>query len=160
MGMTSIIAFAAGSLALGAMVYDASRGYDNNNPGNLDRMQNGDVWIGEVECDDSRFSCFENVYYGYRALAKTLLTYQDKHKLVTIRQMINRYAPTSENQTSDYIKFVCSYLAYSPDEPINLRDIDNLRGLMAAITVYENGRITYMPTIYKAAKQVLEEDKQ
>jgi len=81
------------------------RGIRNNNPGNIRR--NGDPWQGLAETQgDKEFFTFATPVYGIRALARTLITYQDRHGLRTIRQIISRWAPPVENDTESYVKAV------------------------------------------------------
>jgi seryl-tRNA synthetase len=58
------------------------RGIRNNNPGNIRR--NGDPWQGLAERQgDVEFFTFKTIpIYGIRALARTLIAYQDKHGCV------------------------------------------------------------------------------
>ena len=62
------------------------RGVRNNNPGNIDRT--AVVWQGEDRSPEAlkreaRFCVFVTPQAGFRAVAKTLLTYQRKHGLRT-----------------------------------------------------------------------------
>ncbi|WP_223880896.1 hypothetical protein [Roseococcus microcysteis] len=76
-----------------------SRGYRNRNPGNLDyhpsinwqgQIGRGDHWLPVAQ---QRFAAFETHEHGIRALARNLVTYQERHGLNTVRGIINRYAP-------------------------------------------------------------------
>ena len=85
-----------------------SRGLDNNNPGNirLSRVK----YKGEcAESSDPEFRQFESVEWGYRAIFMLLYTYHRRHGCRTLRQMIDRYAPPSENPTSNYLRFVAEH---------------------------------------------------
>jgi hypothetical protein len=81
-----------------------TRGLRNNNPGNIDR--NTIKWQGmaDDQSSDPRFVVFKAPVFGIRALAKTLLAYQNQHGCKTIRQIINRWAPPSENKTEAYVQ--------------------------------------------------------
>ena len=75
------------------------RGIRNNNPGNIER--NATRWAGmTAEQTDPRFVVFTSPEYGFRALARTLLTYQRKYGLLSIEDMIGRWAPPNENDTA------------------------------------------------------------
>lgn len=114
-----------------------ARGIRNKNPGNL---RHGDNWQGMCkEQTDKSFIQFESFTYGIRALMKTLNTYFHKYNLTTITQIINRWAPTNENDTDAYIKSVCRRLNVKPDEDINLNNKDELIALARAIAFHENG---------------------
>ena len=79
-----------------------SRGIRNCNPLNIRR--NSTQWQGlRKEQTDSSFFQFINMSYGYRAAIKTLVTYYNKYSLKTIRGVISRWAPPSENNTENYI---------------------------------------------------------
>lgn len=55
------------------------RGIRNNNPGNLEW---GDPWQGldpDGQAQDKRFVVFKDPAMGIRAIARTLITYQDKY---------------------------------------------------------------------------------
>lgn len=78
-----------------------TRGLRNNNPGNI--RKDGTHWKGEVEPSrDAAFKQFESMAWGYRAMFKCLNTYSRKYGLDTIRKMISRWAPPSENDTDPY----------------------------------------------------------
>lgn len=129
----------------GAAVVIKTRGIRNNNPGNLER--NGTPWLGlSDQQTDSRFFQFIDPKYGIRALARTLITYYEKHNITTVRGIINRWAPPNENDTASYIAAVCKAVKVGPDERINVRD--RLIDLTAAIIKHENGVNPYsMATI-------------
>ena len=77
------------------------RGIRNNNFGNI-RISK-DKWMGlkDIQSDPSFFQ-FKEPKYGYRALLKILINYRKKYGLKTISEMINKYAPENENNTSAY----------------------------------------------------------
>lgn len=122
----------------------APRSVRNNNPGNI---VTGDAWQGIMSRDDmtpeqtaeKRFVVFKTPVWGFRALGIVLLNYQHKHNLHTIRQMIDRWAPSVENDTEAYIDAVARACGHSADAPIDLTIPDNLRGMAGAIAVHEAG---------------------
>ena len=77
------------------------RGITNNNPMNL---RHGQPWQGlAAQQNDPEFCQFTNVEFGIRAGAVTLLNYQKLDGCNTIEQIINRYAPPSDdNPTIQY----------------------------------------------------------
>ena len=83
------------------------RGVRNANPGNL-RAVTGVQWLGQVGVDDVGFAVFDTPQHGIRAMAKQLLAYQQKHGLNTIAGIINRWAPSVENDTGAYVADVAS----------------------------------------------------
>lgn len=120
-----------------------TRGERNNNPGNIER--NTIRWQGmsDDQSGDKRFIVFDTPEMGIRALAKLLLNYQNIHDLNTITQIINRWAPSNENDTSAYVNAVANEVGVKPDDKINLNDPETLSKLVTAIIRHENGRVIY-----------------
>ena len=118
-----------------------ARGIRNNNPGNI---RKGEKWKGLSEHQtDSSFCIFVSPEYGIRALVKILLTYYKKYKLNTVKKIISRYAPPSENETESYIKSVANQLGVASDEEIDLSSVAVLAVLLRAIIRHENGEQPY-----------------
>lgn len=115
-----------------------TRGYRNNNPGNI-RISK-DKWQGlkEQQTDKSFFQ-FVSMAYGFRALLRILQNYNRKNGCVTISDYIKRWAPSSENDTSAYIKSVCHSLQVSSDYVLNVNDRSVMIPLAFAIAKHENG---------------------
>lgn len=98
-----------------------ARGMRNLNPGNLEKTQV--VWQGEIRPGgDERFCEFESLIMGCRALIKTLVTYHTKHGCSTVRSIIERWAPSNENDTRSYALHVASAIGRSIDERIPFDD--------------------------------------
>lgn len=76
--------------------------------------------------------------YGYRAIFKLLQAYISRG-LNTITLMIDTYAPSHENDTTGYIRFVSERSGIRPDQPIQKSDYDSLYKIVAAISRMENG---------------------
>lgn len=119
------------------------RGIRNNNPGNIDR--NTTEWQGmaDDQSSDPRFIVFKTPEYGIRALAKTLLAYQTKHHLDTIRGIINRWAPPVENDTGAYVKAVAADCGVKPDDHINVDRLAIMKPLVNAIIAHECSGYVY-----------------
>lgn len=118
------------------------RGVRNNNPGNIDRTST--LWQGEDRsaaaiAREGRFCVFLTPQAGFRALAKTLLTYQRKHGLRTVKEIIGRWAPPVENNTTAYVQQVANAVGVSPSEVIRLDNPVTLGRLATAIAKHENG---------------------
>lgn len=119
-----------------------TRGIRNNNPGNLRRSK--DPWQGLAkEQTDQNYFIFSSPIYGIRALARTLIAYQDEHNLRTVEQIITRWAPTNENNTAAYIADVLKETGFRTDLPLNMHDYAHLKPLVAAIIKHENGQRPY-----------------
>lgn len=116
------------------------RGIRNNNPGNIDR-QAGTKWQGMAkdQSSDQRFVVFESPRYGIRAIAKVLTTYQAKHGLNTISEIINRWAPPVENNTNAYADHVATLTGINKNAPIDVTDYEVAAPLVKAIITHENG---------------------
>lgn len=114
------------------------RGIRNHNPGNL--RKNDDPWQGLAAVqDDPEFFKFKSAVYGIRALMRTLITYQDKRKLRTMRQFIERWAPPNENDTTKYIADMRVWTHLTPDERLDMHDADTLKQMTVGIIWKENG---------------------
>lgn len=115
-----------------------SRGLRNNNPGNIRRSRVH--YVGEVvPSSDGEFKQFKSIAYGYRAMFVLLDSYRRRYGLTTIRQMINRYAPPSENFTEGYIRFVTQKSGICPDEELDTRSPRDMIPIVAAMSEIENG---------------------
>lgn len=116
-----------------------SRGLRNRNPGNIRRS--GVRYKGEVRpSTDPAFKQFGSMALGYRAIFVLLDTYRRRYSLDTVRGMISRWAPPSENDTEAYIGAVCRQTGLAPDRRIDTRDAATMIPLAAAISRVENGR--------------------
>lgn len=114
------------------------RGIRNCNPLNIRR--NSTQWQGlRKEQTDSAFFQFISMPYGYRAAIRTLVTYYNKHGLKTIREIVSRWAPPSENHTENYINIVAERSGFSPDAEIDIFDQDVMIAIVAAMSFVENG---------------------
>lgn len=113
------------------------RGIRNNNPGNI--RKSSSRWKGKVPGSDPQFETFSSMPYGYRALIRLLQNYQTAHRLKTLRQLISRWAPSSENDTSAYISRMVRLTGFGPDERIDMKDRDTAIRVAAAVSKVENG---------------------
>ncbi len=125
-----------------------SRGIDNCNPGNirLTRIR----YRGEVRPSrDPEFRQFESLAWGYRAIFVLLDTYRRRYGLDTLREMIGRWAPPSENRTEHYIAIVADRTGIGADEPIDTRDRATMVAVAAAISWVENGVTATMREVFE-----------
>lgn len=110
-----------------------------NNPGNIELRPETD-WLGKTRLQDhKRFIRFIRPEYGIRAIMKILITYQDTHKLVNIKEIIYRWAPPVENDSNSYVSFVSNMLEVKPHTVIDVYDINTIIALSKAIILQENG---------------------
>jgi len=113
------------------------RSVRNNNPGNIDRGSS--QWEGAVPGNDSRFETFATPEHGVRAMTKTLYTYQDRHRLSTVNQMVSRWAPPTENNTAAYVNSVASAMGVDPNQPVDLRSNPELAERMITSMIRHEG---------------------
>ncbi|MES2711175.1 MAG: structural protein [Pseudomonadota bacterium] len=126
-----------------AVAPNATRGYRNCNPGNIDHVP-ANKWQGLADPpSDGRFCRFTSHEFGIRALASLLITYQDRHKLNTVRGIISRWAPSNENNTSAYIAAVARRVGMGADDPVDLHRYAHLRPLVEAIIAHECAGLAY-----------------
>jgi len=88
------------SFFLTANSMSGTLGMRNNNPLNI-RYNSGNHWQG-LTGENKGFCTFKSRVYGYRAAFVNLQTYNVAGK-DTIREIINKWAPATENNTAAYI---------------------------------------------------------
>ena len=125
-----------------------SRGVRNCNPGNI-RCSKTRYKGERYPSRDSEFKEFESMAYGYRAMFVLLDTYSRRYGLCTIRQMLNRYAPPSENFTEGYIRFVSEKTGIAPDEIVNSRAARDMVPIVAAMSQIEKGIPAVMADVHR-----------
>lgn len=119
-----------------------SRGTLVNNP--FDIRISTIAWLGSVTpSKDPDFVTFDTIEHGIRAGLKNIYNYQHIHKLDTIREIITRYAPPSENDTAAYIAAVSAHMQCDADAVINLNDPQTLFSLGVAVIIQEQGQNPY-----------------
>lgn len=122
--------------------HNPSRGVRNNNPGNIEKSR--DRWKGlAANQPDSRFFTFSEAKWGIRAMARILQNYQKKYGLDTIQDIIDRWAPPVENNTSAYVNAVARDTGFGKDQKLDLKRHDHLFPLVKAIIDHENGYTPY-----------------
>ncbi len=124
-----------------------SRGFRNNNPGNID-WNAKNKWQGQVGIEATgnppRFAAFSSPEYGIRALATLLTVYQDRHNRRTIREIIERWAPSNENNTGAYVSQVARHMKVeSGSYIVDTHKYEDLRPLVEAIITHELGGQPY-----------------
>lgn len=116
-----------------------SRGLRNNNPGDIER--DGDAWEGMAPTQtDARYITFSAPIWGIRAMARILDNYAKRGK-TTVRQIVQSWAPPSENNTENYIRAVARAVGGETVEPT--KDRDTFALALAAMIVQENSYNPY-----------------
>ena len=129
------------------------RGIRNNNPLNIIK---GNNWQGERNPQtDKVFEEFKSMEYGIRAgfiimrnnMRESLPKYRQCN---TIRKLITRWAPPSENATDKYIEFVCKKSGLLPDEEIRYREKSKMCAICDAMIRMECGKSIDLKIIQSA----------
>lgn len=120
----------------GFAAYRMTRGIRNNNPGNI-RFSPSNDWEGQLaQPDRDGFSVFTDPRFGIRAMAILLRNYVNRYGLNTVRGLITRWAPPSENDTDAYANHVALELGIGLDDTIDLQA--HLPSLVKVIVKHEN----------------------
>lgn len=109
-----------------------------NNPYNI-RYSDSNKWLGLIG-NDNGFCTFSTLDCGIRAYFLILRFYALKFNIRTVRDIINRFAPSSENNVKAYLHFLAPYFT-SLDVKLSEHDYLVLAYFMA---IYESKtRISY-----------------
>lgn len=112
-------------------------GFKLNNPGHIERGNSKWQGLAPVQAHP-RFATFIDAVYGIRAMAVTLITYQDKYGIRTILDAIKRYAPTKDgNPTAGYAQFVAKSAGLATGGIIDFHDYRYMRGIIEAMIRFE-----------------------
>lgn len=126
-------------------------GERNCNPLNIRRVA-GSHWRGEAAVqDDPSFVRFESIEWGVRAALKLLRTYRDKYAATSIKEIITRWAPPTENNTAAYIDAVCRLTSFGASERLSEKEWPALIKAMAVI----ESRLLISDETIAAAKELL-----
>ena len=118
------------------------RGIRNNNPGNI-KYGSFAQSMGATGQDADGFAIFPTASAGLRAMSALLGNYASKG-IHTVRDAINKWAPSSDNNnTGAYVSAVSQGLGVSPDANVDLTDPAFRARLMAQIALHENGKNAY-----------------
>lgn len=124
--------------------FSEPRGKRNNNPFNIDYSSRND-WDGQIGIEPKspegaqRFAAFSSPVFGARAFFKLMDTYKSKHKIDTVEKLVNRFAPSVENPTTEYASFIANALGVDVSDKIDLTDKDTALKVAAAKVKFENG---------------------
>ena len=126
------------------------RGLRNNNPLNIRWTPGTRPWQGQ-KSNDGQFVIFETMEDGYRAAFRVLDSYNKKHNIYSVREIIYRWAPPQDhNNTRAYIERVCKEACLRETDQIVVdswieESRDDAMWLVWAMAKLENGDklITY-----------------
>lgn len=115
-----------------------TRGIINNNPLNI-RRSRANNWKGQRPYQsDKEFVQFTDIFYGLRAAVITIRNYHRKHGAKTLADIINRWAPPTENHTTDYLRFVARESGIAPLQEVNFSDKSTIYCIIRAMAIYES----------------------
>jgi hypothetical protein len=83
----------------------------SNNPGDLEHAP------GEAHTTSSPIGSFADPATGWTRLEGQLQKYADRN--LTVAEMVSIYAPPNENDSAQYLAYVCKYVGCSPDTPVS-----------------------------------------
>lgn len=100
--------------------------------------------VGNLRARGGGWRRFGSAREGLAGMASQLLRYQSgafnrNSRKRTLRQIINTYAPPSENKTSQYVQQVAQWTGINPDTEIDLRDHDTMAKVLRAMVRKETG---------------------
>ena len=129
------------------MVKIQPRGIRNNNPLNI---RIGNVWLGEVDNPTDRsFEQFKQMEYGIRAGFVIMRRYIRRYGLDTIPEIVSRWAPANENNTTAYIKRVSELSHIPADHILKYEDKATMVALVDAMIQVECGQSVPLAKIQK-----------
>lgn len=114
-----------------------------NNPLNI-RMS-GSKWVG-LTGSKNGFCEFSNLDYGVRAACYLIMRTYRRYGITSIRDIIARWAPPSENPTAGYISFVCKSTLYSMYDEIDSEE--KVACLIEAMAIFEQGHYNVLDRVY------------
>jgi hypothetical protein len=115
---------------------DVPIGLQNNNIGNL---RGSDAWEGKIGMSASGgYVKFADISWGIRAFLVNLYTQISKYGLDTPKKYLDKYAPSFENDTTNYIHKFTSDLGIGENDKIPT-DTDSLRKIVRSQMEMELG---------------------
>lgn len=115
------------------------RGIRNNNPLNI-RRNPANRWQGRCKNPtDSQFEQFEDMLFGFRAAFILVRTYMSQRGVSTLTQIVNLWAPPSENNTAAYIASVESLSRVERSSKLDFKQKRKLCAIVRAMAIVENG---------------------
>ena len=114
-------------------------GIANKNPFNLE-FRSTIQWRGQLGTD-GRFVIFDTPLNGLRAGMINIHTKMTRDGLDTVRKIIFRLSPPSENPSEAFVQFVAGRMSVAPDQPLQF--IVHIIPMSKAIIQFENGQQPY-----------------
>lgn len=89
----------------------------NKNPFNVKGLNNGDKWLGQCGSDKQGHAKFESWEHGVRAAALTLISYEKRYGIRTIRGIVTRF---SQSNHEAYCNLLSKALGIGADEQFSI----------------------------------------
>jgi len=86
---------------------------------------------------------------GIRAMAAQLHIYQNRDHLNTIQDIIAKWSPKSENDTSSSIAGIAGNSGFKANQNLDLNNSNTLATLISAMTKQENMKSNFTPDAVK-----------
>lgn len=120
--------------------FERVRSFRNNNFGNIEFRNQAGATMG----DAGRFARWETPEEGLRAVSNQLVRYftgkTTGRQLSTVKDIINTWAPSAENNTPGYIDSVAKAIGVAPTQPLDLlNNPQQMREMVKAISKVEGG---------------------
>lgn len=106
----------------------------NRNFLNIKQLSNGQLWEGQIGVDKFGHVIFSDAGYSVRAGAIILRSYERKHKINTIEDLVNRFC---QSNRKEYTQHLCRELGVKPDTKLSLTK--NLHRIIPAMIYFETG---------------------
>lgn len=132
-----------------------ARGLLLSNPFNLEKNPHIS-WSGQVSPgSDAIFCQFNSDLMGIRAGYKNLVDQYKYDNLNTVSLIINKYAPSSENDTTAYINAICGALNVKPNDVLDLSKYEIIKPFGQAIIQHEQGEMPFSDRLIDQALAML-----
>lgn len=115
--------------------FSVPRGIRNNNPLNISYVPGQQGAVGS----DGRFGIYGSQEEGIASAERQLLRYQDRG-IDTLTKVLNKWAPSSENNTAAYISTVARDTGIDPNEKVDFRNRQQAAAIIASMARHETGR--------------------
>lgn len=109
-------------------------GIQNKNPLNI--RSTVDNWLGKIG-ENKGFCVFSSPEYGIRAAMKILISYR-KRGIVKVKDIVATWAPPHENDTANYIGYVCKKMNCTPDHVVERNEMAYIQ-LLTHMSMMESG---------------------
>lgn len=110
-----------------------------NNIWNI-RYSPANNWMGQTGKTNG-FCDFEAHRFCVRAVAILLMRSYRRKSIITVKDIISRYAPPSENRTDKYIRYICQHMNCFPED--RMMSVSDYSTLIYHMQVYESGQVYF-----------------